>query len=222
MLAPMIQRIALALVLLIGASGAVRAQEAPPRLPYLVVDLHGAFVGFPATQGLADSRGVALGQLPGPTIGGDIAVHIYPLRWRAITFGIGGQVMAARSRQVPAAVAGVGTLTPVTETFVTAAPEISFNFGNGNGWSYISGGIGRSVWQVLPDGADPQSPDEERLQTSNYGGGARWFIKKHVAFSFDVRIYGIKAGTQVSPFAVNFANAPRANLLVIGAGVSIK
>jgi hypothetical protein len=26
----------------------------------------------------------------------------------------------------------------------------------------------------------------------------------------------------VSPFAVNFANAPRANLLVIGAGVSIK
>ena len=41
-------------------------------------------------------------------------------------------------------------------------------------------------------------------------------MKKHLAFSFDVRFYGIKAGT------VGFPTAPRASLLVISAGASIK
>ena len=35
---------------------------------------------------------------------------------------------------------------PVTERFTHLAPELSFNFGTGNGWSYLSGGIGRSTW----------------------------------------------------------------------------
>ena len=33
-----------------------------------------------------------------------------------------------------------------------------------------------------------------RLKTINYGGGARWFAKAHVAFSFDVRFYAINPG----------------------------
>ena len=37
-------------------------------------------------------------------------------------------------------------------------------------------------------------PDDEPLNTINYGGGARWFIKPHVAFSFDVRFYAINPG----------------------------
>jgi hypothetical protein len=219
MLAPMTQRIVLALVLILCAGASAGAQDQPPRLPLFVVDLHGAFLNFPSTQDLADSRGLVLGQLPGAAIGGDLAVHVYPLRWRAVTFGIGGRVMGARARQVPAAAADQTTLTPVTERFLTGAPELSFNFGSGNGWSYISGGIGRTVWQVVPDGSDPQAADEERLQTSNYGGGGRWFIKKHVAFSFDVRFYGIKAGTPSPGFT---KGGPRTSQLVIGAGVSLK
>jgi hypothetical protein len=218
MLTPMIRRLAL-VVLLFGAAAPAGAQDQPPRIPFIVVDLHGAFVNFPGTKALADSRNLEIGQLPGSTIGGDVALHIYPLRWRAITFGIGGRVMGARARQVPVSADDqTPALTPVTERFLTGAPEISFNFGSGHGWSYISGGIGRSVWQVVPDGGDPQDPDEERLQTSNYGGGARWFIKRHLAFSFDVRIYGIKAGTP----SFGFKGSPRTNLLVIGAGVSVK
>ena len=217
MLALMTHRLVLAFAFLVAACASVAAQEPPPRLPFVVVDVHGTFVNFPSTSDLAASRGLTVDQLPGATIGGDLALHIYPLRWRAVTFGIGGRVMGARARQEPASVdTQTFVAAPVTERFLTGAPELSFNFGSGNGWSYISGGIGRSVWQVVPDGGEPLDADEERLQTSNYGGGARWFIKKHLAFSFDVRVYGIKAGT------FGEFHSPRTSLLVIGAGVSLK
>ena len=39
--------------------------------------------------------------------------------------------------------------------------------------------------------------DEEPLKTINYGGGARWFTKTHLAFSFDVRFYAINPGTRL-------------------------
>jgi len=212
-------RIFVALLIVLGGGAPAFAQEPPPRLPFVAVDLHGAFVNFPVEQALSDSRGLQLGQLPGAAIGGDLSLNIYPLRWRAVTFGLGGRVMAARARQVPVSADGQTPALPaVTERFVTGAPEISFNFGSGNGWSYISGGVGRSAWQVIQDGTGPQDADDERLYTSNYGGGARWFIKKHLAFSFDVRIYGIKAGT----VGVNDHTGPRTSLLVIGAGVSVK
>ena len=106
----------------------------------------------------------------------------------------------------------------MTEKFLSASPQLSFNFGGPNGWSYISGGVGLSQWSIVPDGAEPQAPDLERLRTLNYGGGARWFMKKHLAFSFDVRVYSISAGTA----ALGVQGSPRSTLTVIGAGVSVK
>ena len=44
----------------------------------------------------------------------------------------------------------------------------------------------------MPDGSDPLPVDEDPIGTINYGGGARWFAKKHMAFSLDVRFYEIK------------------------------
>jgi hypothetical protein len=96
--------------------------------------------------------------------------------------------------------------------------QLSFNFGNGDGWSYISGGIGQSIWQIIPDGANAAAPDEERIRTFNYGGGARWFAKPHLAFTFDVRVHAIDPG---KPSAIG-PGSPRTPLLVMGAGVSIK
>ena len=60
--------------------------------------------------------------------------------------------------------------------------------------------------------------DSEPLPTTNYGGGARWFAKKHLAFSLDVRIYEIQPG---SSFASR-AGSPRTRLFVVGAGISVK
>ena len=44
-------------------------------------------------------------------------------------------------------------------------------------------------------------------------------MKPHLAFSFDVRVYAISPG---SPSPLGFPGSPRATLMVIGAGVSLK
>jgi len=212
-------RVLSVVMLLAACADRVAAQEPPPRIPWVVLDLHGTFATFPNDVALADSRGLQQLELPGGNFGIDAAIHLYPLRWRAVTFGIGGQVTAARSHSTPdpSASPSLG-LRPVTEKFVSAAPQLSLNFGSGHGWSYISVGVGQSQLSIVPDGAEALDADTERLRTVNYGGGARWFVRRHLAFSFDVRVYVIPPGT---PTAAR-PGSPRANLLVIGAGISLK
>ena len=203
----------------VSGARSLSAQDPPPRIPWFVVDAHGTFPGFPSDdQELADSRSMLLAELPGRGLGAQVGLHIYPLRWRVITFGVGGEVAVGRATKTPPDDAGSAALRPAREVFRTIAPQLSFNFGNGNGWSYLSGGIGRSTWAIVPDGQEDYPPDSEPLKTINYGGGARWFIKPHLAFSFDVRFYAINPG---SPFG-GLPGSPRTTLLVIGAGVSIK
>jgi hypothetical protein len=193
-----------------------RAQDPPPKIPLFVFDVHGTVPKFPAAIELAESRGMTLAELPGRGLGLQLGLHLYPVRWRAITFGIGAEVAGSRGRQQsPATNPG---LRATEEKFLTAAPQLSFNFGTGHGWSYISGGIGLSQWSLIPAGEEPLPPDTERLKTINYGGGARWFAKTHLAFSFDVRFYAINPGTPYS----TFPSSPRTTMLIIGAGVSIK
>jgi hypothetical protein len=202
----------------VSGAGFVCAQDPPPRIPWFVVDAHGTAPGFPSDdQVLADSRGMKLAELPGRGWGLQLAAHIYPLRWRVITFGIGGEVAAARATSTPPSDDATG-LRPAKEVFRTIAPQLSFNFGNGNGWSYLSGGIGGSTWATVPEGQEGYPPDSEKLKTINYGGGARWFIKPHLAFSFDVRFYAINPGAPVG----TRPGSPRTTLLAIGAGISVK
>ena len=52
-------------------------------------------------QGLADSRGMMLSELPGSGLGLQGVVTLYPLHWKAVTFGVGGEVIVSRSRQSP-------------------------------------------------------------------------------------------------------------------------
>jgi hypothetical protein len=195
------------------------AQGPPPPIPRWAVDVHGILPTFPDEQALADSRFLLLGQLPGRGVGGDVVVNVYPLRLRAVTFGVGGRLMSARAH-TDAFVPQDSTiqLPAVTERFTYLAPQVSLNFGTGAGWSYLSGGISTSTWSIVPDGAVPLPPDEERIQTIDYGGGARWFIRPHVAFSFDVRFYAINPTKAVGAIPAG----PRTTLLVIGAGVSLK
>ena len=217
---------AFALLSVFAIARPARAQEPPPRIPFVVVDVHGSIPMFPSdSAGLAESRGMTLAELPGSGLGLQGAVTLYPLKLKAVTFGIGGEVIVSRSRQsadaatIAAAVAaGLASPRSSEERFRSFAPQLSFNFGNGNGWSYISGGIGRSNWALVPDGQEGYPPDSEVLKTINYGGGARWFMKRHVGFSFDVRFYAINPGTIYQ----GIVGSPRTTLTVINAGVSIK
>jgi len=210
----------LALVMCLTFCSRARAQEPPPRLGPFVVDFHGTFPTFPNdVVPLANSRGLSLAELPGLGIGVDMGAHVYLLKWRAVTFGLGGEVTFGRAHSTPSTAAGQTTvLLPVTERFLSAAPQLSFNFGTGHGWSYLSGGIGKSVWSIHPDGEEPGEADLEPLKTINYGGGARWFAKQHLAFSFDIRFYAIDPGTP--QFAL--PGTPRTTLMIMGAGISVK
>ena len=199
------------------ASSSAAAQEPPPPIGPFVIDLHGTFPRFPSDSSqLALSRGLSVAQLPGSGLGVQASAHLYFLRLKAITFGIGAEVATARSSQTPDP---TSTLAPTEERFSTFSPQLSFNFGNGHGWSYLSGGLGRSNWAIVPVGAEQGPADLEVLKTLNYGGGARWFARPHLAFSLDVRIYVISPGT---PYFEGAAGGPRTNLLVIGAGISVK
>jgi hypothetical protein len=211
----------LLLMALVGARP-VRAQDPPPRIPWFAVDLHGSVPRFPSDDPvLAESRGMQVAELPGRGLGVQVGVHLYPLRWRAVTFGLGGELAASRARKTPQASSPI--LLFSEERYTSIAPQLSFNFGNGNGWSYLSGGLGQSTWSLVPAGSVSSLQDSERLKTINYGGGARWFIKSHVAFSFDVRLYAINPGLPgLSANGAVRPGSPRTTLMVIGAGVSIK
>jgi hypothetical protein len=199
------------------ATAPAAAQETPPRIGPIVIDLHGTVPRFPDEDpALAASRGLSVSELPGRGFGVQAGAHVYFFRWRAITFGFGGEIVLARAKETPPP-AAVG-LQAVSEEFRSLGSQLSFNFGSGKGWSYLSGGIGRSNWSIVPDKVPRLPVDDEVLKTINYGGGARWFIRPHLAFSFDVRFYALNPGT---PSAGNPAS-PRTTFLSIGAGISVK
>jgi hypothetical protein len=211
--------VALALLSFTSFVSPAFAQDPPPPIPWVVVDLHGTFPKFPSdSQPLADSRGMTLGELPGSGLGAQISVHLYPLKSHIVTLGLGGELAIGRSKNTPPTAAeGSPQLRAAEEHFTSLSPQLSLNFGNGSGWSYLSAGLGQTVWYLEPEGLGEYPPNSDKLKTFNYGGGARWFIKPHVAFSFDVRFYVISPG-----FEYIYPGTPRTTLLVIGAGISLK
>lgn len=209
---------ALVVFALVSVATPAIAQDAPPRIGPFVIDVHGTFPKFNDDPQLAQSRGLLQAEMPGLGLGLHGGAHVYLLTWKAVTVGVGGAVTLARAHSSAKPLSSVQTGRAVTETFRHIAPELSFNFGTGDGWSYISGGIGPSQWSVAPDGRGKTAADVERLKTINYGGGARWFIKPHLAFSFDVRFYAIDPGTPLG----SLNGSPRTTLLIMGAGISLK
>ncbi len=195
------------------------AQDAPPKIGPFVIDVQGIFPTFPTDDAqLAASRSLNVNELPGRGLGLHTAAQVYLLRWKAVTFGIGGELTMVRASKDSQEVSDGVFSRATTERFMHVAPQLSFNFGDGDGWSYISGGIGPSTWSLGPTGEPAAPPDSERLKTINYGGGARWFIKRHLAFSLDVRFYAINPSTPLP----QYPSSPRTTLLMIGAGISLK
>jgi hypothetical protein len=211
-------------VVLASVARPAHGQDPPPKIPLLTVDLHATVPLFPSGDPLlAASRGMQIGELPGSGLGVQAGVQVYLLRLRAITVGVGGEITKGRAGQTPATVATTTTTTPANpirpseERFTALSPQLSLNFGNGSGWSYLSAGMGTSTWSIVPEGLTDYPPNSDNVKTINFGGGARWFIKPRLAFSFDVRFYAINPG------AIDLYPAtPRTTLVIIGAGISLK
>lgn len=206
-------------LLVLGVVRPSGAQDPPPPIPRFALDLRGSVPKFTTEDELAASRGIPQTELPSRGWGADVGLHVYVLKWKAVTFGLGGLLTLARAVKSPRpASTGVAAVAGLTERFTSVTPQLSFNFGDGEGWSYISGGIGPAQRTLVPLGGGISVIDEQRLRTINYGGGARWFIKSHLAFTLDVRFH------QIDPTVglLGLPGSPRSTMLIIGAGASFK
>jgi hypothetical protein len=209
------------LIIVVCAANAASAQVQDEPIPRFGADARGTLGSFKATAGIASAAGVAKTDLPTRGMGLVGGAHFYALHTRKITVGIGGELLLSRgSRRPPAATDATDTTTtlPATRTHFSAiSPQLSLNFGARNGWSYISGGLGWATFYV--DREDqPLTESHPRTKSLNYGGGARWFIKKHLALSVDLRFYALspREPTETAPAM------PRTKSMVFSAGLGFR
>ena len=152
--------------------------------------------------------------IPTRGFGVDVGGHFYPFKLGPSRVGFGLNAVTVRSEATASvATAGTGTGTGTGQTGGTGsstavalgqrlslnmrvlAPQVSFNFGTRSGWSYLSAGAGTT--RVVAETANVMAGRRETsgLRSLNFGGGARWFIKSHLAFAFDLRFHQISGGT---------------------------
>ena len=217
-------------------STAAFAQSTSPPGPY-IVDLRGVMSGLP-------SGGPFLPALPANTLvpkrgfGIGAGAHVYLVNVGPARLGVGLDVARARgtaatpaststasaSATTPSATASsaLSDAAPIdTATTVTlVVPQVSFNFGTRDGWSYLGGGYGTAQIHGAASGqlTAPAAGsatlvrDEGRTTAVNYGGGARWFVRDHLAVGFDLRFYRIAAvGTQ-----------PATRVFALSVGLSVR
>jgi hypothetical protein len=202
-------------LLLVGLASDARAQHDDPVGPF-VIDAHVALPNFSNADAIASAFSLRTDQLPQHGLGFELGVHVYPLR-RKVTLGLGATLMRARGRKAPSADSETAATDPTIETRVTTLmPQLSLNFGTTRGWSYISAGFGRT--RRATGDAATTLPTGTNAATLSYGGGARWFLATHVAFSFDLRFYRLRAteATDDQP------GLPRHSMFVSTVGLSFK
>ena len=198
-----------------GAARPASGQIVEP-LRGVVVDARGALATFPDEAAIADPRGLDAASLPGRGLGLEVGAHVYPVRWKAITFGFGASLVWARGSGTAPVTEGSTPSPDATTRFSAVSPQLSLNFGSGRGWSTLSAGLG---WASLTVSRTDQ-PDEpgDAVATLNYGGGARWLFSRHLGASFDLRFYqlGERAPSAASP------GHPKMTRFVTTVGLSIK
>ena len=205
----------------LGLAWQAGAQDIPAEaqpIGRFAVDVRGTFPKFKQDPLVATGIGVTAANLPVPYgfVVGAHSLSSAPPRY--VTFGVGGEMIMARRSHTLAAASATATPGPTVDSRFTAlSPQVSFNFGHRDGWSYISGGIGTSKFTAERADA-PLPPQESGSKTINYGGGARWFSKKHIAFSVDMRFYAInpQLATDTRPAA------PRMTLWAFSVGAGFK
>src|SRR5688572_20803358 len=157
---------------LLGSRVAAQSLTPGPPGPFFVVDVRGATSGVPTSIGLYPTVPDG-GSVPARGFGYDVGGHVYLFNLGSARIGLGANVIGVR-----------GTATDATATMNIVAPQLSFNFGTSDGWSYLSLGAGPARMNAEETGSST---------AINAGGGARWFFKRHLAVSFDLRLYRIAA-----------------------------
>lgn len=200
----------------LAAAGVAGAQQQSTRVGPFAVDVHGVFAAYGPTEEQAAVLGFQKGELPSSGLGLDIGAHWYPFRIGPTTLGIGGNFMFSGGTSNPTDEEGQPTGNNAQTRLKSMATQVSLNFGGEGGWSYVSGGIGVSTFTISKL-TDPEPVTPENRTTLNFGGGARWFLQNHMAFSLDLRFYRIPAASD--PLDPAAAATMR---FVLGLGASFK
>ena len=196
----------------------VSLAQTPEPIGPVAVDARVALPRFKENADVASALGVSTTNMPGRGLGLAGGVHWYPVRMGRVTLGLGGEILFSGASNTLEAEDDTGVDGPTVQThFSTVSPQVSLNFGTGKGWSYLSGGLGWGSFTTERED-DPVADADGSIKVLNYGGGARWFAKDHLAFTFDLRFYAIngqEAGTARPAY-------PKVTLMIISAGVSFK
>jgi hypothetical protein len=198
---------------------AARAQEREKEpIGRFVADFRASFPRFPEDAAAATAIGVAADNVPGRGLGLSAGVHVYPFRLGKVAIGFGGEWLNTRASKTAEPATEGGPDGPTVNTrFSALSPQISVNFGSRRGWSYLTGGLGRAAFTTERED-DPVADAGSKPRVLNYGGGARWFAKEHLAFTFDLRWYRIDPQDAVTGRPAYGGR----RVFVASAGISVK
>ncbi len=215
-------------VLLTALTASPAIAQTRERLPWFVVDLHAASVGLPTAEGWIPVPVIGDTPLPGRGFGASGGATIYPFKLGVITFGFGASVATGKGTGEALTIttgSGSTATTITTPVFRTRAlhviPQASINFGHRLGWSYLSAGIGQTRISASADATETLPPivlPDTWNSALNFGGGARWFMKPRLGFSFDVRF--VKLSSRAASGDVPAAK--RTQMVTFSAGISIQ
>lgn len=203
------------------------AQTPAERLPWFAIDLHAGTVGLPQAEGWVPVVSADT-ELPGRAWGAGVGGTVYPLRLGIMTLGMGASFTTARGKSESLTITSrsgstaTTRVTPAVRTSMTSlAPQLSINFGQKLGWSYLSAGVGRSKVTSSADavGSTPGIVVPDSWNSAlNFGGGARWFMKPRLGAGFDVRFVklGSRSATDTLPAA------RRTQMWTISAGITLQ
>ena len=170
------------------------AQESRPVPGPFVFDVRGVMSGLPTAPGFyppVDANTL----VPERGFGFEAGAHFYLVSLGPARFGAG--VSAYRTR---------GSIDGASAVLTGIAPQVSANFGTGDGWSYLSAGYGPMRLETSLDAAGDAV--KSSLSATNVGGGARWFLSRHLATTFDLRFFlgrGDEARTTLFAASAGFA-----------------
>jgi opacity protein-like surface antigen len=196
-------------------SGPAFAQTAPAIGPF-VIDARGVLTALPNDGVMASARGLQVEDLPASGLGAEVGAHVYPLRSRIVTLGLGASFLWSKGSDMAAATTELPAPPEVTTKLSAVSPQVSLNFGTGRGWSYISGGLGWAALSISRN--DMPEEDGQTTRAFNYGAGARWFVSERIAFGFDLRYYSLD-GQAPSGNSLGF---PAKTKFAANVGVSFK
>jgi hypothetical protein len=212
------RRVAILACLVWAALPAVAAaQVQAPRIGLFAVDVRGVLARFGPTEEQATAIGYAKTDLPTKGWGLDLGAHVYPVRWRRVALGVGGNLMTSSGHAAPVNAKGKPTGRETDTRLKAMGTQLSLNFGSQEGWSYLSGGVGYATF-TLENAAYPAPESPEKRLTINYGFGARWTVRGHVGFAIDFRFYRLSAGDP----EISTPTQPGTTRFTLGAGLTFK